>query len=334
MYVLWRADARRALQQLAPGQLRCVITSPPYWGLRRYGAPPLRWADGWCGELGAEDDPRQYVAHLREVLRAVHRALHPNGTLWLNLGDTYAGGGRGPQGRTARVAHTARQGWAGDAPAGPRWAVRAGLLRRKSLAGIPERVVLALLEDGWCLRARVVWAKRSPLPQRAADRPWASWEPLYLFTKSPRYYFDRAALRALGAERDVWTLGPERAPRGTHSATFPLALAERAILASTRPREWVCDPFCGSGTVVVAALRHGRRGLGVELVEAYWRAARARLRAAEHDGEGGWDGVHVRRGGRRGQAALGGDAASPAPRQAARDGGTAEGTEWTRRGTG
>jgi DNA modification methylase len=313
-------DVLLRLQSLPDAFVDCVVTSPPYFGLRDYGV---------TGQLGKESHIERWVAQVRAVCRELHRVLSPHGSLWLNLGDAYS---RHP-------------GF--GAPA-------------KSLLLGPERVAQALVSDGWLLRNKVVWAKANPLPSPVRDRLTNAHEFIYFLTKQSSYFFDLDAIReplrskhppsgesripltALGklAGRrdglttmvregrsghplgknpgDVWWVG-SASYRGAHFATFPPKLIRRPILAtcppqvctqcsrpwrrSTRPvvvkggrpqprpfvpcgcdaptrRGLVLDPFFGTGTVAAVAQEHGRDWLGIELNPAYKPLAESRLEMA------------------------------------------------------
>jgi site-specific DNA-methyltransferase (cytosine-N4-specific) len=292
---LWHGDALAVLQQLRPGSVDCVVTSPPYFGLRDYGVD---------GQLGAEDTPMQYVAALVGIFDEIRRVLADDGTLWLNLGDAYAG--KANAGRTFTknrghnvkpVGYPAQRNMTAHAP-------------YKSLLGLPWRTALALVDAGWTLRSEVIWHKPNPMPEAVKDRPTSSHEHVFMLTKGPRYYFDGGAIAedatgrasgngfarpeainrgGAGAEtpwegrpyrnrRDVWEIATVGFPEA-HFATFPLALPERCVLASSRPGGVVLDPFSGSGTTGLAAARHGRRYVGIDLNAEYLDLSlRTRLR--------------------------------------------------------
>jgi DNA modification methylase len=184
------------LAGLPAASVHCVVTSPPYWGLRDYGLEPQVWPDGWRGSLGLEPTPELYVAHLVEVFRAVRRVLRKDGTLWLNLGDNYAGAPPG----NARPDHSGprflgtrdgqKMSKTARAAAGREFAP----LKPKDLVLMPARVALALQADGWWLRADIVWAKLNPMPESVTDRPTRSHEYLFLLARSERYYYDAEAI--------------------------------------------------------------------------------------------------------------------------------------------
>lgn len=325
-----QGNALAVLRDLPAESAHCIVTSPPYWGLRDYGttgqvwevderfpspvcaAEGHQWGDAqrtpwanelpgpngrvkntqasrerpketgpfclhcgaWRGELGAEPSPDLYVAHLVTIFREVRRVLRRDGVCWLNIGDSYAGGGRGGQSDEKRSAN-----WQ------PTY-VNQGLvpegLKPKDLCMIPARVALALQADGWWLRAEVVWHKPNPMPESVTDRPTRAHEMVYLLAKSERYWYDAAAIRephtALGRppgnksrifldrdpkhhtgekrrpgqehsfhplgrnKRDVWRIATTPYA-GAHFATFPTRLVEPCILAGCPVR--VCET-CGA----------------------------------------------------------------------------------------
>jgi DNA modification methylase/transposase len=305
------------LPSLPAGSAHACVTSPPYWGLRDYGAP---------GQLGLEPTPEEYVAALVNVFREVRRVLRDDGTLWLVLGDSYAGSwgnqGRKPGRGTQRAVNGPMlqrfdgYGRLGDRHRTGSWVNDHPVLKPKDLVGIPWRVAFALQADGWYLRSDVVWAKPNPMPESVRDRPTRSHEYVFLFSKSERYHYDAAAVRepavsahgsgngfrrearltytdAAGprgsdtpweprAERNrrtVWTV-PTRPFPGGHFATFPEALAEPCVLAGCPEGGTVLDPFFGAGTTALVAARHKRHCVGIELNPAYADLARARLAAS------------------------------------------------------
>jgi DNA modification methylase len=169
--------------------VHCVVTSPPYWGLRDYGSD---------GQLGLEATPEAYVANMVDVFREVRRVLRDDGTLWLNLGDSYATGAgsyRNPGSDVSPIDHGGKQGYTKDyARAQPNRMPIPGL-KPKDLVGIPWRVAFALQADGWYLRSDIIWAKPNPMPESVTDRPTKAHEYLFLLAKSARYYFDAEAVR-------------------------------------------------------------------------------------------------------------------------------------------
>lgn len=178
-------DVMEGLAQLADESVHCVVTSPPYWGLRDYGAE---------GQIGLEPRPDAFVAKMVEVFREVRRVLRNDGTLWLNLGDSYAGnvcGGSSPQGgASARPKVDATMYAQRSTPPG---------LKAKDLVGIPWRVAFALQADGWYLRSDIIWSKPNPMPESVTDRPTKSHEYVFLMSKSERYFYDADAIKEKAA---------------------------------------------------------------------------------------------------------------------------------------
>jgi DNA modification methylase len=257
------------LADIEAGSVQTCVTSPPYWGLRDYGHD---------GQLGLESTPDEYVARMVGVFREVRRVLADDGTLWLNLGDSYATGagkvgdhpGGGVQGAS----------WRGATTSPNRLPIEG--FKPKDLVGIPWRVAFALQADGWWLRQDIIWHKPNPMPESIRDRCTKSHEYLFLLAKSERYFYDNEAIaeQALHSDtrnrRSVWTIATKPF-KGAHFAVMPEALAEPCVLAGSRADDLVLDPFSGSGTVGVVALRHGRRFVGVELNPEYAEIARDRI---------------------------------------------------------
>jgi DNA modification methylase len=287
-------DCRALLADLPEACVQTCVTSPPYWGLRDYERK---------GQIGLESTPDAYVAALVEVFRGVLRALRDDGTLWLNLGDSYAGaagGGQGTSGQRADRTFTARTPAKGGAG-----------LKPKDLVGIPWMVAFALRADGWYLRSEIIWAKPNPMPESVTDRPTKAHEQIFLLSKSERYQYDAEAIkepalqpagdpslvaqhkqaaldRSLAAStlgtnqgretrnrRSVWTVA-SFPYNGAHFACFPPKLIEPCILAGSRPNDLVLDPFFGSGTTGMVAEKHGRRWIGFDINDDYARLARER----------------------------------------------------------
>lgn len=299
--VTWRiieGDAAERLRDLPAESVQCCVTSPPYFGLRDYG---------YERQLGLEATPDEYVARLVGAFREVRRVLRGDGTVWLNLGDSYAsddkwGGSSG--GKHATALH-------GGTGIG-RGRRRTGL-KSKNLIGIPWRVAFALQADGWWLRSDIIWAKPNPMPESVTDRPTRSHEYVFLLSKSARYFYNGDAVRELDGgvpsghgerrldlagerglvnrhrayhfpwkpgggrnKRSVWTIASQPYP-GAHFAVFPPKLIEPCILAGSREGDTVLDPFCGAGTTVLVALRHGRSFVGIELNPEYVTLAHRRI---------------------------------------------------------
>ena len=302
-------DCRDVLPTLGAGSVQCVVTSPPYYGLRDYQHPD---------QIGLEPSVEAYVAEMVAVFRAVRRVLADDGTLWLNLGDSYSGG-----------RSTGANGWKSgsigafsDAARGAPLGKRGDGIGPKQLLGVPWRVVFALQADGWVLRSDIIWHKRSPLPESVRDRPTKSHEYLFLLAKRARYFYDASAIaevavsgrdlgilrsakianangvappipsiasrRAAGVDsttagsgwrnkRTVWTIPPQPC-KEAHFAVMPPALVEPCILAGSRPGDTVLDPFLGAGTVGMVASRLGRDWVGIEINPEYAAMAERRVR--------------------------------------------------------
>lgn len=294
-------DCRELLRGLAREGVRAqmCVTSPPYFNLRDYQHE---------GQLGLEATPEAYVAGMVEVFRCVRDVLADDGTLWVNIGDSYArtGGTDRKAPPTAKVGSTrATLDQMTDrtqrAPSG---------LKDKDLIGIPWMLAFALRADGWYLRQDIVWHKPNPMPESVTDRCTKAHEYIFLLSKGPRYYFDAEAMReeavkgASGStfnsgktadhqlgrsstkeriedgkrnKRSVWTVAT-RPYKGAHFATYPPALIEPCILAGSRVGDVVLDPFMGSGTTAATALKHSRRYIGCELNEDYRALQEERIR--------------------------------------------------------
>ena len=259
-------DCRERLASLDAGTFQCCVTSPPYWGLRDYAHED---------QIGAEPDPADYVANLVAVFRGVRRVLRDDGVAWLNVGDGYArNGGTGNCGPNAVVGNTRKLIQRRNCKVPDRWG-----LKDKDLFGMPWRVAFALQEDGWYLRSRITWIKKSAMPESVRDRPTSATEEIFMLTKSPRYFYDIHGVRETsGANlRNCWILGPDPSNNG-HPATFPRELARRCILLSSREGDQVLDPFGGSGTTGLAAKELGRQATLIELNPEYVAISKERVR--------------------------------------------------------
>ena len=289
-------------------KVQTCVTSPPYYGLRDYGHP---------GQLGLEKSPDEYVAGMVEVFRCVRDVLADDGTLWLNLGDSYASGGRKSRDPGQSKIHGAFEGDAyadGLRPPDPPG------IKPKDLIGIPWRVAFALQADGWYLRQDIIWHKPNPMPESVTDRCTKAHEYIFMLSKQQRYYYDSDAVKEPavstdirkftdnGADkqrghsrrhagfngryadkiaeqgvpetrnrRSVWTVAT-RPYKGAHFATFPETLIEPCVLAGSRPADIVLDPFMGSGTTAAVAKKHGRQYLGCELNPDYGVLQQERLK--------------------------------------------------------
>ena len=267
---IFTGDCVDVMRGLPDGMAQTCVTSPPYFGLRDYGHD---------GQIGLEDTPDAFVARLVDVFREVRRLLRDDGTVWLNLGDTYGPG--------------------------------------KQLLGIPWRAAFALQSDGWFLRQEIIWSKVNPMPESVKDRCTKAHEQVFLLTKQPRYYFDVDAIaepvapasisrlsqptitkqagsarvpgktngnmKAVGGtdtrnRRSVWTIATQPF-KGAHFATMPPELAETCIKAGSKPGGMVLDPFGGAGTTGLVADRLQRSATLIELNREYANLARDRINA-------------------------------------------------------
>lgn len=257
-------DALQALASMPDQRFQCVVTSPPYWGLRDYGVP---------GQIGAELTVDDYIDSLVKVFGEVRRTLRNDGTFWLNIGDSFTSGNR--TWRDADSKLPARgMSYRPPTPEG---------LKPKDLIGVPWKLAFALQADGWYLRTDIVWHKPNSNPESVKDRPTRSHEFLFLLTKSEKYFYDHAATRVpsdtgtgLKALRSVWSINTEPFPEA-HFAVFPPALVRPCILAGSREGDEVLDPFFGSGTVGQVCVELGRDFTGIELSTQYAEVALKRL---------------------------------------------------------
>ncbi len=292
-------DALSILKTMPSEHIQCCITSPPYFSLRDYGID---------GQIGLEDTPEAYIARLVEVFREVRRVLRHDGTCWVNIGDSYAGGGRGGQ-----TESMLSENWQ---PVYPKSIVPRGC-KPKDLIGIPWLLAFALRADGWYLRSDIIWHKPNCMPESVEDRPTTAHEHIFLLAKNERYYYDADAIaeyaghagkivslgeKSFGKRQadgagitpsgnglaDTFTVGNTRNKRSVwaiptmpygaaHFATFPPKLIEPCILAGSRPGDIVLDPFMGAGTVALVSIRHGRNWLGIELNPTYIKLAEKRI---------------------------------------------------------
>lgn len=259
-------DALTVLAMIPDRTFACCVTSPPYWGLRDYGDKM---------QIGAEEKLEDFVINLRNVFREVRRTLRDDGTLRLNIGDSYTSGNR--KWRDSDKKNPARaMKYRPPTPEG---------LKPKDLVGVPWRVAFALQQDGWFLRSDIIWHKPNCQPESVKDRPTRSHEYVFLLSKSEDYWYDSAAIMepangggSLRNRRTVWSINTEPFSEA-HFATFPQSLVVPCLLAGSREGDLVLDPFLGSGTVGMACRSLGRRFIGIELVPDYAAIARKRLAA-------------------------------------------------------
>jgi site-specific DNA-methyltransferase (cytosine-N4-specific) len=258
-------DARQLLSQIPDGHFDCIVTSPPYWGLRDYGVP---------GQIGAEATVDEYIADLVCLFREARRTLTDNGTLWLNIGDSYTSGGRTWRGADAKNKGRAMD-YRAPTPEG---------LKPKDLIGVPWKLAFALQADGWYLRTDIIWNKPNCQPESVKDRPTRAHEYVFLFSKSERYYYDYQSVMEPAADskqksknrRTVWNINTEPYP-GSHFAVYPKALVRLCVGAGSPENGRVLDPFFGSGTTGVVCNELNRDCIGIELNAEYAELARERL---------------------------------------------------------
>jgi DNA modification methylase len=305
---IYLGDAKEVLSTLPDKSIDCCVTSPPYFGLRDYGV---------SGQLGMEQTPEEYIENLVAVFREVHRVLTDTGTLWIVIGDSYAGGGGGNygdglsshQGGQHLTNVRNKKGWLSDSR-----------LKPKDLIGIPWMLAFALRADGWYLRQDIIWSKGNPLPESVRDRCTKSHEYIFLLTKSQKYYFEKMlepamydgrkdtrmkgshkysqnttglstqTFAARGHERwqrgengeflrnkrDVWQVNTKPF-KDAHFAVFPEALIAPCILAGCPKGGVVLDPFIGSGTTAIVALKNDRHYVGIELNPEYIEIVERRM---------------------------------------------------------
>ena len=300
------------LQTLDSASVQTCVTSPPYFGLRDYGAE---------GQIGLEETPEQYVQKLVAVFREVSRVLRDDGTLWLNLGDSYSShkdcksvGQTLAKGTSRETAHEME---IGKSRVRDSRMLKSQGFKNKDLIGIPWMVAFALRADGWYLRQDIIWSKPNPMPESVKDRCTKAHEYIFLLSKSAKYFYDADAIREahkriwnesnggnladvghkkngkfetksshpngypmpheLGAnKRSVWSIATKPYSEA-HFATFPIELPEICIKAGSREGDTVLDPFNGAASTGVAALRNGREYVGIELNPEYVALSKTRL---------------------------------------------------------
>jgi DNA modification methylase len=266
-------DCIASMKKLKAEAFNCCVTSPPYFGLRDYGHE---------GQIGLESSPDEYVAKLVEVFREVKRVLRDDGTLWLNIGDSY--NGSGGQGSKPNIMSKEAAKGRGGKP------IKVDGIKPKDLIGVPWMLAFALRKDGWYLRQDIIWHKPNPMPESVTDRCTKAHEYVFLFSKSAQYYYNNEAIqepalcttyKSVGREtrnkRSVWSVQPH-AYEGAHFATFPPDLIEPCILAGCPEGGTVLDPFGGSGTTGLVAQRFDRVATLCELNVQYAALAEKRIR--------------------------------------------------------
>ena len=299
-YRIIEGNCIEGMRRLEGQSVHCVVTSPPYFGLRDYGHD---------GQIGLEASPEAFVAKLVEVFREARRVLRDDGTLWLNLGDTYAGY-HGNKNASYEDAPSNKGGYFENQR---KTLVNHNGIKNKDLIGIPWRVAFALQADGWYLRQDIIWHKPNPMPESVRDRCTKAHEYIFLLSKSDRYFYDADAIKepshsevqsrhranGIGVEeqgkrtgagnitancgvrekrnrRSVWTVAT-KPYKGAHFATFPPDLIRPCILAGCPKDGTVLDPFGGAGTTALVALQEGRKAVLCELNPDYIALAHKRL---------------------------------------------------------
>lgn len=286
-----QGDCLDVLPTLDAESVQCCVTSPPYWGLRDYGCG---------GQLGLEATPTEYVDNMVRVFREVWRVLKDDGTLWVNMGDIYAGAASGQNGQNKTLD-------GGIPHSRKREPDRS--LKPKNLCMMPARFAMALQADGWYLRSDIIWHKPNPMPESVTDRPTKSHEYIFLLSKRERYFYDAEAIREkevkgwAGSRFDTGKTGKHQLDRSqirestdgkggcnkhtvwtvatqpykeAHFATFPEDLIKPCIMAGSRLGDTVLDPFAGSGTTGKVAMGLGRASILIELNPTYLALAKAR----------------------------------------------------------
>ena len=341
-YEIKQGDCLDVLKTLPIESVNCCITSPPYWGLRDYGTAkweggdkncehtishysdnlkpdcdrPVRGDRSFCikcgakridSQIGLEITPESYVQKMVDVFREVRRVLRNDGTLWLNLGDSYSGSGKGPAGNLGGDERHLEEKHTKIIPEG---------LKQKDLVGIPWRVAFALQADGWYLRQDIIWHKPNPMPESVTDRCTKAHEYIFLMSKSANYHYDGEAIKEManpdnakryeyqfggpknevladtkfGAtkpignreydgkrnKRSVWSV-TVKPYKEAHFATFPKELIEPCVLAGCPKDGTILDPFGGSGTTAEVAIENGRNALLIELNPEYIELAKTRI---------------------------------------------------------
>jgi site-specific DNA-methyltransferase (adenine-specific) len=349
-------DNRQTLKTLEDQSVQCVVTSPPYWGLRDYGTATWVGGDPECShrreskksdktitghknftemlgvgdaiykdscprcgavredeQIGLELTPDEYIEQLCQVFDEVWRVLRDDGTIWVNLGDTYAMASvRGKDSSFGGGVGSHKGYEQGSMPLGGR-TIPDGI-KAKDLIGIPWRFAFAMQARGWYLRQDIIWAKPNPMPESVTDRCTKSHEYIFLLTKQPRYFFDHEAIKEEGVtpagtkgakgsveraaqagvsarppeykiydgmrnKRDVWTVAT-KPYKEAHFATYPTALITPCIMAGSKEGDTILDPFSGSGTTGEVALMNGRNYIGTELNPEYAQLSEKRISTA------------------------------------------------------
>lgn len=292
-------DCRDIMRQWAADGVKAqtCVTSPPYFGLRDYGHE---------GQIGLEQTPEEYIQAMVEVFRCARDVLADDGTLWLNIGDSYAGSGKGPAGNLGKTNNERDMTHTRSSSLVPNGC------KPKDLIGIPWMLAFALRADGWYLRQDIIWHKPNPMPESVRDRCTKAHEYIFLLSKSERYFYDNEAIKypvkqdwgtrnrkdgkyhnegtglqphsgleksyTMANKRSVWSV-TTKPFKGAHFAVYPPELIEPCILAGSRPGDIVLDPFMGSGTTAAVAIQHGRQYIGCELNPTYQELQQQRIKS-------------------------------------------------------
>ncbi|MHB1955195.1 MAG: DNA-methyltransferase [Sulfobacillus sp.] len=253
---VYQGDALAVLRGLPAGHFHCVVTSPPYYWLRDYGTR---------GQIGHEESVAGYVGAIAAVMDEVHRVLRKDGVLFLNIGDTYYSGKGKSHGIDPKSAKRRFGLRAVDKSGG------LGIgLRPKSIIGIPWRVAVEMCQRKWVLRSAIIWHRKNALTESVKDRPRRSYENIFMFSKDRNYFFNRAALRDVIVEEDVWSISARPKPtNGIDTAPYPDELVERCLALGCPEKGNVLDPFAGGGTTLRVALATGRSATGIDLSPAF-----------------------------------------------------------------
>ena len=299
-------DAAEVLKKLPPESVNMCVTSPPYYGLRDYGEQ---------GQIGVEQSPDEYIERLVNVFDEVYRVLKKDGTLWLNIGDSYAGSGKGPMSLAVMGNGKNKELYQKDSriyEVPKKWES----IKPKDLIGIPWMLAFALRRRGWYLRSDIIWYKKNCLPESAKYRPRKTYEHIFLLAKSRQYYFDYKAIQEpikevsrqrykrgrsanckyagqqgitqvredfsdfdqqFRRKRDVWEVSTNTYKMDEHFAMFPERLIEPCILAGSNIGGVVLDPFFGSGTTGAVAKRLDRDYIGIDINARYCDKAQLRI---------------------------------------------------------
>ena len=299
---IYQGNCKDILKGLDSNSVNCVVTSPPYWGLRDYGV---------TNQLGLEKTPEEYVQKLVEIFREVKRVLKKDGTVWLNLGDSYNSVNSSSHGLNFGQIKSKRNSTNSKDHTQNKGKIKG--LKPKDLVGIPWRVAFALQADGWYLRQDIIWYKKNPMPESVTDRCTKSHEYIFLLSKSAKYYYDQDAIvekstwfekdnrsktgytqsgvgigiygcdkqdvfnkNGMRNKRSVWTVNT-KAFLEAHFAVFPGKLIEDCIKAGCPLGGIVLDTFIGSGTTAIVARKQDKNYIGIELNKEYVKMAQNRI---------------------------------------------------------